>query len=156
MEIRNGYRDYIPVYTDGSRDWSFVACATDFPLDIVISMRLPDTASIFTAEIVAVIKALEQIKDSVASKYIIFTDSLSGLQALQYTKQEHPLIGMVIRKCVFLHFATKKDIILCWVPSHTGIRDNEKADSAATSALDLPRVKVGVTNTDFKHHIIST
>ena len=44
-----------------------------FPSKTVISMRLPDSASIFTAEVWAIIKALEQIKDSVASKYIIFT-----------------------------------------------------------------------------------
>ena len=67
-------------------------------------------------------------------------------------KLEHVLIGMVIRKCVLLNLANK-DIIICWVPSHNGIRDNEKADSATRSALDLPRVKVGIPNTDFKHHI---
>ena len=38
----------------------------------VISMRLPDSAFIFTAEIWAIIKALEEIKYSVASKYIVF------------------------------------------------------------------------------------
>ena len=74
---------------------------------------------------------------------------------------EHPLIGMVIRKCVFLNIA-KKDIVFCWVPSHTGIKGNEKADSAAKSALDLPRAKsaldlpramVGVPYTDFKYSI---
>ena len=53
---------------------------------------------------------------------------------------------MMIRKCVFLNY-------FFGVPSHVGIRGNEKADSAAKSALDLPRVKVGVLNTDFKHHI---
>ena len=71
---------------------------------------------------------------------------------LQHIKLKHPLIGMVIRKCVFLNFANK-DIIFCWVPSHNGIRGNKKADSATKSALDLPRVKVGVPNSDFKHHI---
>ena len=30
MEIRDRYRDYIPVYTDGSRDGNAVACATVF------------------------------------------------------------------------------------------------------------------------------
>ena len=54
-----------------------MACATVFPSDNVISMRLPDSASVFTAEVWAIIKALEQIKDSIVSKYIIFTDSLS-------------------------------------------------------------------------------
>ena len=105
-------------------------------------MRLPNSASVFTAEVWAIINALEQIKDSNASKYIAFTDSLSCLQALHHMKLEHPLIGMVIRKCVFLNIA-KKYIVFCWVPSHTGIKGNEKADSAAKSALDLPCAKVG-------------
>ena len=59
---------------------------------------------------------------------------------------------MVIRKSVFLNI-TNKDIIFCWVPSHVGIRSNENADSAAKSALDLPRAKVGVPYTDFKYLI---
>ena len=139
MEIRDRYRDHIPVYTDGSRDGNAVACATVFPSNTVISMRLPDSASVFTAEVWA-------------SKYIVFTDSFSCLQALHHMKLEHPLIGMVIRKCLFLNIA-KKDIVLCWVPSHTGIKGNEKADSAAKSALDLPRAKVGVPYNDFKHCI---
>ena len=44
-------------------------------------------------------------------------------------------------------------MFFCWVPSHTGIKGNEKADSAAKSALDLPRAKVGVPYTDFKYLI---
>ena len=149
LEIRDKYRHYIPVYTDGSRDGNSVACATVFPSDTELSMRLPDSASIFTAEIWAIITALEEIKNASESKFIIFTDSLSCLQALLYMKLEHPLIGMAILKCVFLNIANK-DIILCWVPSHVGIRGNEKADSAAKSALDLPHAQVGVPYTDFK------
>ena len=49
-------------------------------------------------------------------------------------------------------FFAKKDIILCWVPSHIGSRGNERADSAAKSVLDLPHAKVGVPNTDFKRY----
>ena len=120
-----------------------MACATGFPSDTEFCMRLPDLASVFTAKIGAIIKALEEIKNASASKFIILTDSLLCLQALLYMKLEHPLIGMVIRKSVFLNIVNK-DIIFCWVPSHVGIRGNEKADSAAKSALDLPQAKVGV------------
>ena len=72
-----------------------------FPSKPVISMRLSDSASNFTAEIWAIIKALEQIKYSVASKYIVFTDSLLCLQALQSMKLEHPLIGDLPKKTLF-------------------------------------------------------
>ena len=129
-----------------------MACATVFPSDTELSMRLPDSSSIFTAEIWAIITALEEIKNASESKFILFTDSLSCLQALLYMKLEHPLIGMAIRKCVFLNIANK-DIIFCWVPSHVGIKGNEKADSAVKSALDLPHAQVGVPYTDFKHLI---
>ena len=83
-----------------------------FPSNTVISLRLPDSASVFTAEVWAIIKALEQIKDSTASKYIVFTDSLSCLQAVHHVKLEHPLIGMVIRKCVLLNIAKKRHCFL--------------------------------------------
>ena len=42
MEIQDRYRDYIPVYTDGSRDGNAVACAKKCPSNNVIFMRLPD------------------------------------------------------------------------------------------------------------------
>ena len=86
-----------------------MACATVFPSDTVISMRLPDSAFIFTAEVWAIIKAL---KLKIQLHSIIFTDSLSCLQALQYVKLEHSLIGMVIRNIVFLNFANKDYFLL--------------------------------------------
>ena len=57
-----------------------------YPSNTVISMIFLDSAFIFTAEIWAVIKAQEEIKDSVASKYISFTVSLSYFQVLHYMR----------------------------------------------------------------------
>ena len=54
------------------------------------------------------------------------------------------------RVCLF-KFCQKR-LSFLWVPSHL-IKGNEKADFAAKSALDLPRIKVGVPYTDFKHLI---
>ena len=88
--------------------------------DSVIPTRLPDSASVFTAEIWAIIEDLKPIKDSVASKYIIFLQTpFCDSSLYNILNLEHRLIGMVIRKFVFLNFAV-------WVPSHIGIRGNEK------------------------------
>ena len=59
QKLTDRYCDYIPVYTDGSRDGNYVACATVFPSNTIIFMRLPD---------LAINKVLEEIKNSVASK----------------------------------------------------------------------------------------
>ena len=45
---------------------------------------------------------------------------------------------------------SSKHIILCWLPSITGIKGNEKADIAAKSALLLPSSNFKLPYTDFK------
>ena len=66
-----------------------------FQSDTVISLKLSDLTSIFrhTAEV------WNKLKIPLHPN-MLFLRSLSCLQALQYTKLEHPLIGMVIRKCI--------------------------------------------------------
>ena len=61
---------------------------------------------------------------------------------------------------VSFYILSKKTLFFIWVPSHIDIMGNEKADSAADSALNLPHAKVGVPYNDFKHcinqYILST
>ena len=96
-----------------------------------LSKRLDNSASIFTAEAQAIIDALDKIQHIHASKLIIFTDSLLCLEALQWLKLADPLIGMVIRRCVFV--SSNRNIIFCWVPCHVGNGGKEKADLARNS-----------------------
>ena len=53
--------------------------------------------------------------------------------------------------CLFKYCQKRHCFLLGTQPY--GIKGNEKADSGAKSALDLPRTKVGVLYNDFKHCI---
>ena len=154
MEIRDRYRDYIPVYADGSWDGDSVACATVFSSDIVIFMRLPDSACIFIAETRPIIKVLKQRFWYIQIHY--FMGSLLCVHARTVFKTGTSLDWDGDTKMFLFFYFANKDIIFGWIPSHTGFRDNDKADSAETSALELPRAKVGVFCYDFKQTKITS
>ena len=46
-----------------------------------------------------------------------------------------------------------KDIVFCWVPSHIGIQDNERADVLAKAALDKTKQFYYIPYTNFKYNI---
>ena len=51
--------------------------------DVVKSLRITSHASIFTAELVALNLALDTVRRSRRKKFVIFSDSLSGLGAIR-------------------------------------------------------------------------
>ena len=66
---------------------------------------------------------------------MIFSDSLSALQALRKLKTDHPLL-IQIQELLHKINADQKDIVFMWVPGQVGIRGNEAADRVAKEALD--------------------
>ena len=112
-----------------------MACAFVAPL-FTNSLRIPDGSSIFTAEAVAVYRALQYIKLSKFEKFIIFTDSLSLIQSIQNLNEKNAVV-LSIFEILGQIFEKKKKVIFCWIPSHVGIKGNELADQAAKQALDL-------------------
>ena len=68
-------------------------------------------------------------------KFMIFSDSLSALQALGKLKTDHPLL-IQIQELLHTVNSDQKEIVFMWVPGHVGIRGNEAADRAAKEAFD--------------------
>jgi len=151
LELREKYPQHIPIYTDGSKDQNKVgAAATCCGLNR--QSRLPDNSSIYTAELHALQMAFNIALQSPHSHFVIFSDSLSSLTALNGNKFNHPSIVDLLEKHSKL---TKqgKSIVLAWIPSHIGIKGNDKADALAKDALNMNVTNIKIPYTDLKINI---
>jgi hypothetical protein len=72
----------------------------------VTQCRFSDNSSVFTAELEAIVLALDYyIASSNYDKFIIFSDSLSSLQAIHSCKLENPVVKTIIEKFHFLNIS---------------------------------------------------
>ena len=135
---------HIPFYTDGSKDTERVSVAA-----VLINHSYGHHSSIFMAEARAILLALECIEHSNRKRFLIFTDSMSCLQALDHLEIDHPIIEEIISKLTSLK-ASGFDIHLCWLPGHVGIHGNERADRAAKTARRTDMQPCLIPSSDFK------
>ena len=91
-ELKSYYSDHRAIYTDGSKTENRVAAAATSD-GLSAQVRLPGNASIFTAES----QALKIVKNCDWDCFIIFTDSLSSLQALDSNNCDHPFIQDILK-----------------------------------------------------------
>ena len=134
LEVKQQYYTHQEIYTDGSKDGEKVASTAILDGELY-QFRLPNNSSIFSAELKAIDLALNNIEQDACWRYIIYTDSLSVMQALEGEKTENPLVVILLEKLSKL--CRRADIAYCWLPSHIGISGNEEADKAAKEALSL-------------------
>ena len=147
LEISEGLQDHYHIYTDGSKMNGLVGAAA-VGRDVSKSVRITDKASIFTAELVALNLSLDIIRRSKRQKFTIFSDSLSSLLAIY---NRHLETGYVQKFLIAYGQLVNsgKTITLCWIPSHIGIRGNERADEAAKLALSSTISSLKCPPTDF-------
>ena len=154
-KLQSCYKNYQQIYTDGSKEDSKVGC--DVITDDHSNMQripddIPDDSSIFTAEAKAIDLALDFISTCDANnKFIIFSDSLSVLKAMNHTSSKNPQIQKLLEKCHVL-FAYK-EIVLCWIPSHIGIQGNEMVDKQAKASLSLEPTSFKISFSNFNPSI---
>ena len=95
--LQSRYKNYQQIYTDGSKEDSKVGCAviSGNPSNM---QRISDDSSVFTAEAKAVDLALVFYKKTcdTNNKFIIFSDSLSVLKAMNNTSSKNPQIQKLL------------------------------------------------------------
>ena len=96
--------------------------------------RLPNEASIFSAEICVINMALKLVSTSNKEKFI-HSDSISFLEFLKNTKTDNPFIIKLLNKLNSMNHGKK--VMFCWISSHIGILGKDKADSLAETALNM-------------------
>lgn len=105
--------------------------------NIIQKIKLPQETSVFTGECFAIYKALEYILLAKLPKTLIISDSKSALQSLERfpfkSKATMPVI-VNIRDILYKCHQKSYSVTFLWVPSHSGIKGNEKADQIANDA----------------------
>ena len=87
--------EYFAIYTDGSNDGDRLALAAIFRQQIY-SLRLPSASSIFGAEANTMLLSLKFVASSDESKFMICSDSISCLLAIENRKTQNPFILKIV------------------------------------------------------------
>lgn len=131
-QILDKHNDYVHIYTDGSKSDDGTGCAIIMQNNTSL-IKLPDEASIFSAELTAIHQAIKIVSKHSDNKFITFSDSKSAINAISGDAPDNQLI-LETRELIHKE-TTKGKNMLCWIPSHIGIKGNEEADAAAKRAI---------------------
>lgn len=115
------YQKHTKFFTDGSKTLREVGVGIIGP-NIVVERSLLPQCGIFTAEAAGLLFAARLAPKTCT---VIFSDSASCISAVEKGESTHPFVQE------FEKVAAEKNLVVCWIPSHTGISGNEQADQAA-------------------------
>ena len=125
------------IYTDGSMmDERIGAAFTHIRNNEQIHIekyKITGSGSVFTAETVAILKALQYIYRNKFPRSTIFADSKSAIQAL---RNQDNVESEVIKSMNIVNKIIEegREIEICWSPGHSMIYGNEITDKAAKEA----------------------
>ena len=130
-----GYRLF---YTDGSKQNGSTGCAFTVN-NAFFSHKLHPCFSVFTAELFAIREALQYIRTNRVERSLICSDSQSAIRAISTQKRDHCIL---IEIAEVLYQLACDDIVcsFLWIPGHSGIAGNVRADHWARMAHAKPSV----------------
>lgn len=136
MEYLSEYwSHYVHIYTDGSKSDTGICAASNYiPSHFYQNViRISNNVSVMTTELAAILLALNWALLHDISRVVIFSDSLSAIQAIASSKPAM-IIYEIVQTSTQL-FDRGIDVAIDWIPAHVGIRGNECADKVAKAGL---------------------
>ena len=147
MEHYSSHCNSIPVFTDGSKSATGVGFGVVFPT-FCRGVSLPLVSGIYTAELSAIVMALQLIFTLPVNSFTIFSDSRSVLSALNSSRSFfHPLV-LSAREWLYLLGNRGYRVGFCWVPGHVGVSGNERADRLARESATRAALRSSIPCTD--------
>lgn len=110
------------------------------------SYRIPDNVSSTQAELCAILFGLWKIKDGMGD-VCFFVDSRSALESLN---SKNPVYVEMVNQCKAVIEELKqrgRKITFMWIPSHIGIRNNDRADELAKMGIEKEIIDMDCTIT---------
>ena len=149
------FRGYHFIYTDGSKN-DIKAASAACEKDICKIEKLPNHASIYSAELNAINLALDIIETEYdgTGNFVVCSDSQSSLQALEGEDFQNSILLAVRERIHFLTQNSCLNLSFLWIPGHSGIRGNEQVDILAKQGLILhDNNSVKLPYSDFRSQI---
>lgn len=144
--INSSCGNMLHIYTDGSVEADKGAVGSGFCIPhfkFTKGFRLPAGISIFSAELIAILMALDWVQDVKPLNSCIFSDSMSALQAISVFASTNKIVWEI----QFIVYSLKiQGFNVCfeWVPSHCDLVGNECADLVAKKAAFKNHVDISV------------
>jgi len=146
---KDNHKTHKFIFTDGSKMNSTISYAITTDTYIIKYGILPPYSSVLSAEIIAILVAIDQVK-STRGKFMICSDSLSAIDAIRNTNNNN----FYSNKIRSLLTKLSPKIKILWIPGHVGIAGNELADQTAKSTSNMPLIYTPNINlTDINRHL---
>ncbi|KAG7302580.1 hypothetical protein JYU34_012513 [Plutella xylostella] len=139
--IHNHWNSWLTIFTDASKlsENGNVGVAVWIPkYNIILNYKCPPETSVFTGEATAILEAVLYVESHKLRKSLILSDSSSCIHAILScpfrSKSKFPII-LKIREALYRCHVQNFEVVIAWIPGHSGILGNEAADSCAREAV---------------------